>query len=298
MSNAECWRRGLPVHGCRRDCCMILRAMPKIPPSDCDGLLRLQKVVHDLRSPGGCPWDREQTHRSLLPNLIEEAYEVLEAIQNDDAGHMCEELGDLLLQVVLHGEIAGETGAFDLDRIAHGISEKLIRRHPHVYGDSDVADTAGVLQQWDQIKQAEKGAAPRGFFDGVSAALPALSRAAKLQKKAAKAGFDWPDAAGVLEKIDEECAEVREAMDRGDPDAVAEEVGDLLFSVANLARKLQLDPEVLLATANDKFVRRFGHMQQRLGKPLEEANLDEMESAWQAAKSSAHGELPSARTVE
>lgn len=258
--------------------------MSKTPPSDCDGLLRLQKVVHDLRSPGGCPWDREQTHKSLLPNLIEEAYEVLEAIQNDDAEHMCEELGDLLLQVVLHGEIASETGAFDLDRIAHGIAEKLIRRHPHVYGDSEVADTAGVLAQWDEIKQTEKGGAPKSFLDGVSAALPALSRAAKLQKKASKVGFDWPDTAGVMEKIAEETEEVREAMAARDEDAVAEEVGDLLFSVANLARKLKLDPEVLLASANDKFVRRFSAMEKGLGKPLEGASLDEMEAAWQAAK--------------
>jgi MazG family protein len=261
--------------------------MPKTPPSDCDGLLRLQKVVHDLRSPGGCPWDREQTHQSLLPNLIEEAYEVLEAIQNDDAEHMCEELGDLLLQVVLHGEIASETGAFDLDRIAHGISEKLIRRHPHVYGDSDVADTAGVLLQWDEIKKAEKGNAPRPFLHGVSAALPSLSRAAKLQKKAAKVGFDWPDAAGVMEKIREETDEVAEALAAGDPAAIAEEIGDLLFSAANLARKLKLDPEVLLAAANHKFTARFTAMEQRLtaaGLTLEAASLDEMEAAWQASK--------------
>jgi MazG family protein len=247
----------------------------------------LKKVVHDLRSLGGCPWDREQTHRSLLPNLIEEAYEVLEAIQSDDAAHICEELGDLLLQVVLHGEIASETGAFDLDRIAHGISEKLIRRHPHVYGASTVADTSGVLRQWDEIKQAEKGHAPRGLLDGVCAALPALSRAAKLQKRAAKAGFDWPDAAGVLDKVREETAEIEEAIAAGDAEHVAEEVGDLLFSAANLARKLQLDPEVLLATANDKFVRRFRAMERRLtaaGKSPEAATLDEMEAAWQAAK--------------
>lgn len=271
--------------------------MPKIPPSDCDGLLRLQKVVHDLRSPGGCPWDREQTHRSLLPNLIEEAYEVLEAIQNDDAVHMCEELGDLLLQVVLHGEIAAETGAFDLDRIAHGIAEKLIRRHPHVYGESAVADTAGVLAQWDEIKKAEKGGAPSGLLDGVSAALPSLSRAAKLQKKAAKVGFDWPDAAGVLEKITEETDEVRAALAQENAGAIAEEVGDLLFSVANLARKLNLDPEVLLATANDKFVRRFSAMEKGVGKPLEIATLDEMEAAWQTAKHSesrhSHSSSPS-----
>ena len=260
----------------------------KTPPSDCDGLLRLQKVVHDLRSPGGCPWDAEQTHRSLLPNLIEEAYEVLEAIQNDDTGHMCEELGDLLLQVVLHGEIASETGAFDLNRIAHGISEKLIRRHPHVYGDSRVADTAGVLRQWDEIKAVEKGGAPRGFLDGVTAALPSLSRAVKLQKKAAKTGFDWPDAAGVMDKIREETTEVADALLAGNPDHLAEEVGDLLFTVANLARKLKLDPEVLLATANDKFVRRFTAMEQRLteaGQSLEAASADEMEVAWQLCKS-------------
>ncbi len=261
--------------------------MPKTPPSDCDGLLRLQKVVHDLRGPGGCPWDREQTHRSLLPNLIEEAYEVLEAIQNDDAEHMCEELGDLLLQVVLHGEIASETGAFDLDRIAHGIAEKLIRRHPHVYGDSDVADTDGVLRQWDEIKKAEKGNTPRPFLHGIPMALPALSRAAKLQKRAARVGFDWPDASGVMEKIREETEEVAEALAEARPEAVAEEIGDLLFSVANLARKLKLDPEVLMASANSKFVNRFTAMEQLLtakGQTLESADLDEMETAWQAAK--------------
>ena len=259
----------------------------KTPPSDGDGLVRLQKVVHDLRSPGGCPWDMEQTHKSLLPNLIEEAYEVLEAIQNDDPEHMCEELGDLLLQVVIHGEIAGETGAFDLDRIAHGISDKLIRRHPHVYGDSAVADTAGVLLQWDEIKKTEKGSVPKGLLDGVSGALPSLSRAARLQKKAAKVGFDWPDAGGVIDKIREETGEVTEALAAGEPEAIAEEIGDLLFTVANLARKLKLDPEVLLASANDKFVRRFAAMEQKLvagGHSLESASPDEMESAWQAVK--------------
>ncbi len=259
----------------------------KTPPSDTDGLVRLQKVVHDLRSPGGCPWDMEQTHKSLLPNLIEEAYEVLEAIQNEDLPHMCEELGDLLLQVVLHAEIAGETGAFDLDRVAHGISEKLIRRHPHVYGDSSVDSSEGVILQWDEIKKAEKGNVPAPFLSGVSGALPALSRAAKLQKKAAKVGFDWPDASGVMDKIREETAEVEEALAGGNQDAVAEEIGDLLFSVANLARKLKFDPEVLLAAANDKFTRRFTAMEKSLaasGKELSVASLDEMEAEWQAAK--------------
>lgn len=201
--------------------------------------------------------------------------------------HLCEELGDLLLQVVLHGEIAGETGAFDLDRIAHGISEKLIRRHPHVYGDSKVADTAGVLQQWEEIKKAEKGDVPHSFFSGISMAMPALSRAVKLQKKAAKVGFDWPDAAGVMDKIREETAEVSAALAVGDASHLAEEVGDLLFSVANLARKLRLDPEALVAAANEKFIRRFTSMELQLadaGKTLDAATLEDMEAQWQAAK--------------
>ena len=259
----------------------------KTPPDDCDGLTRLKKVVHDLRGPGGCPWDMEQTHRSLLPNLIEEAYEALEAIQNDDNEHMREELGDLLLQVVLHGEIASETGAFDLDGIAHGISEKLIRRHPHVYGESGVDDTAGVLRQWDEIKAVEKGGAPKAFLDGVSRALPALTRAAKLQKKAAKVGFDWPDIAGVMAKVREETAEVEEAIASGVEADIAAEVGDLLFSAVNLARKLKLDPEVALAVANDRFARRFGGMETKItaaGGTLDAATVDEMEAAWEAAK--------------
>ena len=263
--------------------------MSRTPPSQCDGLVRLQNVVSDLRGPGGCPWDQEQTHASLLPNLIEETYEVVEAIQSGDTAHMCEELGDLLLQVVLHGEIASETGAFDLDKIAHGISEKLIRRHPHVYGSSDVTDTAGVLKQWDEIKKTEKAAAATSALDGVSRTLPGLSRAWKLQKKAAKVGFDWPDAAGVMEKVREETEEIAVALAAADPAAIAEEVGDLLFSVANLARKLGHDPEVLMTAANHKFTTRFHTMEQTLttaGNPPGKASLDEMEAAWQAAKQS------------
>lgn len=260
----------------------------KTPPDSCDGLNRLKQVVHDLRSPGGCPWDQEQTHVSLLPNLVEETYEVVEAIQSGDAAHMCEELGDLLLQVVLHGEIASETAAFDLDTIAHGIAEKLIRRHPHVYGSSDAADTGAVLKQWDEIKKLEKGNAPRPFLHGVSKALPSLTRAVKLQKKAAKVGFDWPDHGGALDKLKEEMGEVEEALASEDEAHVAEEIGDLLFSVANLARKLKLDPELLLTAANHKFETRFTTMEQSLaaeGKSLEAASLDEMEAEWQAAKS-------------
>lgn len=259
----------------------------KTPPESCDGLTRLKEVVHDLRAPGGCPWDREQTHTSLLPNLVEETYEVVEAIQSGDSAHICEELGDLLLQVVLHGEIASETATFDLDTIAHGIAEKLVRRHPHVYGTSDAADTGAVLQQWDEIKKQEKGNVPQPFLHGVSKALPSLTRAVKLQKKVSKIGFDWPDPHGVMDKLREELAEVDEALAAGDQPHIAEEIGDLLFSAANLARKLNLDPEILLTAANHKFESRFGLMEKSLtscGKSLETSSLEEMESAWQAAK--------------
>ena len=261
--------------------------MPLRIPNHPDGLTRLKQVVHDLRSPGGCPWDQEQTHLSLGTNLIEEAYETLEAIQSDDTEHMREELGDLLLQVVLHGEIASETQRFNLDTIAHGISEKLIRRHPHVYGDSDVADTTGVLKQWDEIKKAEKGNRPQAFLDGITKALPALTRAAKLQKKAAKVGFDWPDTSGILEKIREELAETEAELTAGNEAGIAEEIGDILFSVVNLARKLGHDPEILLTAANTKFTARFHQMEAALAAkqtPLGTATMDQMEAEWQAAK--------------
>jgi len=263
-------------------------SMPgKIPPDSCDGLVRLQRVVHDLRSPGGCPWDMEQTHLSLMPNLVEETYEVVEAAQSGDMAHLCEELGDLLLQVVFHGELGSETGAFDLDRIAHGIAEKLIRRHPHVYGDSAVADTAGVLKQWDEIKRQEKGEAPAVYLAGVSKAMPGLSRAVKLQKKAAEVGFEWPELSGVMAKLHEECRELEEAVASGDAAHAAEELGDVLFSAVNVARRLKLDPEVLMTAANHKFEARFTMMERLLaeeGMPLETATLEIMDAAWERAK--------------
>lgn len=260
--------------------------MKRIPDHP-SGLERLQQVVHDLRSPGGCPWDREQTHSTLATNLLEEAYEAVEAIQSGDLTHLQEELGDVLLQVVLHSEIASETSAFDLDRVAHGIAEKLIRRHPHVYGESSANDSAAVLRQWDEIKRAEKGNLPQPFLAGISHGLPSLTRAAKLQKKAGKVGFDWPDAAGVMDKIREETGEVEHELRSGHTEKLAEEVGDLLFAVANLARKLGHDPEVLMSAANRKFEQRFHAMEAALdrgGTPLGRATLDEMEAAWQAEK--------------
>lgn len=246
---------------------------------------RLRRIMHRLRAPGGCPWDAEQTHASLIPNLIEEAYETAEAIRNGDMEHLEEELGDLLLQPIFHAELASERGAFDLDSIATTISEKLVRRHPHVFGESAVDGTQGVLTQWEEIKDAEKGDKKKHYLDGVSKALPSLMRAQKIQKKVAKVGFDWENAAQVLEKIREEIDEVEEVL--GDREKSSEEIGDLLFAVVNLARAEGMDAEELLARANEKFVGRFVKVEEALavdGKSLKEASLKEMEAAWQAAK--------------
>lgn len=245
---------------------------------------RLRAIMHRLRAPGGCPWDAEQTHESLVPNLIEEAYETVDAIQRADREHLKEELGDLLLQVVFHSELASEDGGFDLDDVAEGISEKLIRRHPHVFAESGVSTTDGVLKQWDEIKRAEKGDEQRPYLHGVGKGLPALLRAAKLQKKAAKVGFDWPDEADVVEKIREELEEFETALAARDAE---EELGDLLFSVVNLIRHRGLDPEVVMAAANSKFERRFSAMEIALrnrGELLEDATIERMEKAWQEAK--------------
>jgi MazG family protein len=250
-------------------------------------LERLRAIMHRLRAPGGCPWDAEQTHRSLVSNLIEEAYETVDAIERDDMKHLEEELGDLLLQVVFHSELAEEGGRFDLDDVARGIADKLVRRHPHVFATADAATTDAVLQQWDQIKRSEKGTEEEPYLHGTGKGLPALLRASKLQKKAAKIGFDWPTQSGVLAKIREEVLELEAAVDAQDLKAVDEEIGDLLFSVVNLVRFRKLDPEVILSAANDKFERRFGEMERRLkeaGHSLEAATTDQMDDAWEAAK--------------
>ena len=253
-------------------------------------LERLRAIMHRLRAPGGCPWDAEQTHASLVPNLIEEAYETVDAIQSGDVAHLKEELGDLLLQVVFHSELAEEGGRFNLDEVARGICEKLVRRHPHVYA-SAAADTADVvLRQWDEIKRGEKGTGDQPYLHGTGKGLPALLRANKLQKKAAKVGFDWPTQSGVVAKIREEIQEVEAAVDAQDLEAVDEELGDLMFSVVNLARFRELDPEVMMAAANDKFERRFNEMERLLrsaGKTLDEATAAEMDAAWESAKKSA-----------
>lgn len=248
---------------------------------------RLRAIMHRLRAPGGCPWDAEQTHASLVTNLIEEAYETVDAIQRCDLPHLQEELGDLLLQVIFHAEMAQEAGNFDLDDVAKGICDKLVRRHPHVFGESVAGDPDAVLKQWDEIKRAEKGDQNEPYLHRTGSGLPALLRASKLQKKAAKVGFDWPTQSGVLAKIREEVLEVEAAVDAQDMAAIDEELGDLLFSVVNLARFRNMDPEVLMAAANNKFENRFNAMEARLraaGKTLQQATADEMDDAWEAVK--------------
>lgn len=250
-------------------------------------LERLKAIMHRLRAKGGCPWDAEQTHESLVANLIEETYEVVDAIQRADDADLTEELGDLLLQVVFHSEIAEEQKRFGLEDVARGISEKLVRRHPHVFASSDAADSEEVLTQWDEIKRKEKGEKEVPYLHDVGKGLPALVRGAKLLKKASKVGFDWPAETGVVAKIREELGEVECALDDQDMDALDEELGDLLFSVVNLARFRKMDPEVLMARANTKFEKRFGVMEkmlQEVGKSLGEADRELMGEVWDEAK--------------
>jgi MazG family protein len=252
---------------------------------------RLREIVATLRAPGGCPWDREQTHASLRASAIEEVYEMVEAIDAGDDPHFKEELGDLLLQVVMHAQIAEEEGRFDLEGIAAEVSEKLVRRHPHVFGEKKLGDSEAVLKQWDEIKRAEresKGApADASALDGVSAALPALMRAEKMQKRAARVGFDWEHAGAVVEKIREEVAEVEEEMRRGDRVKLEEELGDLLFTVVNLTRKANCEAEILLNEATNKFVRRFQAMEAeaaKMGKTVKDMTLAETDALWERVK--------------
>lgn len=250
-------------------------------------LERLRAITHRLRAPGGCPWDAEQTHESLVANLIEETYETVDAIRSGDMEHLKEELGDLLLQVFFHSEMAGENGAFRLEDVARTICDKLVRRHPHVFGDSGIDDTEGVLRQWDEIKRAEKGDGGKPYLHGTGRGLPAMLHAAKLQKKASKIGFDWTSQAGVIDKIREELEELETALAASDNTAISEELGDLLFSIVNLARFRKQDPEELLSAANTKFENRFGKMEailQARGLSLSAATPDQMEEAWERAK--------------
>ena len=252
---------------------------------------RLREIVARLRAPDGCPWDKEQTHESLRAALVEECYETVEAIERADDANLREELGDLLLHVVMHAHMAGERNVFTFEEVVEGICEKLIRRHPHVFGEGKAQDTAEVLRQWEQIKREEKGA-KASVMDGLPASLPALMRAQNTQRKAARVGFDWDEAAAVYEKVDEEVAELKEAVSSGNMRHVEEEMGDLLFTMVNLARKLGVDSETALAAATSKFIRRFQAVETEIastGRKVEDASPEEMNAIWDRNKVDAAG---------
>ena len=246
----------------------------------------LEEIVRILRAPGGCPWDAEQTHQSIRRNFLEEAYEAVEAIDEGSPEHLEEELGDVLLQVVMHARMEQEAGRFDLDGVADGICKKLIYRHPHVFGDVAVSGTGEVLSNWEALKRKEKGQATNtDALEAVARALPALWRAEKVQKKARKAGFDWPDVSGALDKLSEELEELKTAAAEGTN--VAEELGDLLFSAVNAARFLKVDPEDALNGATDKFIGRFRKVEAQAaaqGKAMEDMGLEELDALWERAK--------------
>ncbi len=262
------------------------------PPGDADPFRRLVAIMERLLSPDGCPWDREQTHATLRPYVIEEAHEVVEAIDTNDWDELRAELGDLGLQIVFHSALAQREGRFDVDDVYRNICEKLIRRHPHVFGDVEAEDSRTVLRNWESIKKAEREArgateSPVSHLDGVPVALPALQRAERLQGKAARAGFDWENVGPVWDKIEEEMRELREIADAGDPDRLEDELGDILFAVVNLARFLHVHPEQALQRTNAKFRRRFLHIEARareMGRRLEDMTLEEMDGYWNEAK--------------
>ena len=251
-----------------------------------DHFAQLCDIVAKLRAPGGCPWDREQTHESLLPALIEEAYEVAEAAHAKDDAHFREELGDLLLLVVMHAEIAQESGRFRIDHILQEISDKLVRRHPHVFGTSDARDSGAVLKQWEAIKREEKKADSH-YLASLPKALPALMRAQKAQSKAARVNFDWIKVRDVIAKVEEELREMKDAIESQDREMIADEIGDLFFAVVNLARKCEIDAESVLQKATDKFVARFNRVEDELrrqGNRLGDVDLAELEAIWDRIK--------------
>ncbi len=250
------------------------------------GLKDLEDIVSILRAPGGCPWDGEQTHESLRRGLMEESCEVVEAINEQDPEHLKEELGDVLLQVVFHADIEREAGRFDLDAVADGICKKLIFRHPHVFGEVSVSGSDEVLVNWDELKREEKHQETyTDTLTSVARSLPALWRAEKVQKKAKKAGFDWDDCSGAVDKLAEELGELREAIDLGTN--VTEELGDLMFAAVNVSRFVDADPEVCLNAATEKFISRFAKVEalsRAQGKDMKEMTLTELDKLWEEAK--------------
>ncbi|GGG24742.1 nucleoside triphosphate pyrophosphohydrolase [Paenibacillus abyssi] len=253
---------------------------------------RLHEIVQILRSPEGCPWDREQTHQSIRKNFIEETYEALEALDNDDPEGMREEFGDVILQVMLHSQMEEELGSFTVYDVIESLNEKLLFRHPHVFGDVDAGDAKAALSSWERMKAEEKrrkGIDPQrqSVLDGIPPDLPALMKAYKLQKKASKVGFDWDHIDAVFAKVKEELAELREAASSGNPEEQAAELGDLLFAVINVSRFLDADPEEALARTNRKFLKRFAYIEEQLrisGKTFDQTDLTEMDAWWEEAK--------------
>jgi MazG family protein len=254
---------------------------------------KLVKLQSRLRAPNGCPWDREQTHLTLRTYLIEEAYEVLEALESGDDTKFAEELGDLLLQVVFHADIAKDQGRFDVADVIESIHEKMVRRHPHVFGEKRAKDAKAVLKSWEKIKAEERKAKgqiadkPASLLDGVSHALPGTMEGYQLTRRAARIGFDWDSAEGVLEKLAEESGELKKELKNADPRRIEEETGDLLFAAVNLARFLHVDPEIALKKANAKFAARFREMERlarSTGRELADVPREEMESLWDKAK--------------
>ena len=248
----------------------------------------LLEIMRILRAPGGCPWDAEQTHESIKKNLIEETYEVIEAINKKDKELLCEELGDLLMQVVFHAQMEQETGAFDFNDVADGVCKKLVERHPHVFGEVKISGVDDVLTNWDAIKmKTKKQKTTTDSMLSVPRELPALMRATKLQKKAADVGFDWSDVSGALDKLEEEIAELRQAIDNNDGTNMTEELGDVLFSAVNVSRFIKTDAEEALTAASDKFLSRFTMVEKlaaERGIDMKSAELEVLDALWDEAK--------------
>ncbi|MDR0809191.1 MAG: nucleoside triphosphate pyrophosphohydrolase [Gemmobacter sp.] len=275
---------------------MPKRLLPRIESDslvhdEAAGIERLLEIMARLRAPDGCPWDREQSFATIAPYTLEEAYEVADAIARKDWGELRGELGDLLFQVVYHAQLAEDAGLFGFEDVARAASDKMVARHPHVFGDeSDARDAVQQTAEWERLKAAERGAART--LEGVALALPALTRAIKLQNRAARVGFDWPSTAEVVDKIVEEARELVEARESLSEAEITEEFGDLIFVIANLARHLRIDPESALRTANAKFARRFGRIEDWLaetGRRPADSDLAEMDALWDRAKAEERG---------
>ncbi len=260
---------------------------PAVPPADLPPITRLLEIMRILRSPQGCPWDHKQTLLSLKEHLVEESHEVLDAIDSGDRGKLCEELGDLLLQVVFQAQLCREEGAFTFDDVADGIARKLIRRHPHVFGEVQVGGAEDVLKNWEAIKKSEQGLQKRGTLEGIPKSLPALHKATLVQKRVARVGFDWDNVEGALAKLEEEVAEIREAVAAGQTEQAREELGDLLFATVNVSRFFGQNAEELLEQTIRKFTRRFEALEKRVhaqGRTVDACTLAELDAVWEQVK--------------